>query len=65
MNWVILGRRHINVEHIDSFYWEKGILNICFLGIDVQYEFQDPDGRQYKIVCNACCMNAVGLEAEP
>ena len=58
--WVTIEYTHVNVSHINTFYWENGKLWIWFAGDDRAVKWKDPNGELYLQLCkdlgNKPCM---------
>ena len=51
MKWVLIGKRHINMNNVDAFMWERGTLFVCYTADPEIAEFDDPDRKLYLKIC--------------
>ena len=51
MKWALIGKRHVNMNNVDAFMWENGILFLGYSGDPEVAEFDDPDRELYHKLC--------------
>ena len=64
MNWITIGNVHINLDLVQGFFWENGVLGVgeLELGLD---RFDDPDKVWYHKLCSRVGLPPVEKEDEP
>lgn len=53
MKWVLIEQRHINMNNVDLFSWDDGILCIYYSGDPNPTEVMDPDRKLYLKMCRS------------
>lgn len=53
MKWVLIEQRHINMNNVDLFSWDDGILFIYYSGDPSPSEIMDPDRELYLKLCQS------------
>ena len=53
MKWALIGRAHINLNNVDAFKWEDGMLHVFFHGDPKPESWEDPDRKLYTKLCQS------------
>jgi len=52
MKWVELDKTHINTDHVQGFYWRRGVLVLTFVGRAPE-RWDDPKRELYLKMCRS------------
>jgi hypothetical protein len=53
MKWVLIENRHININNVDMFSWDDGILFVWYNSDPTPSEILDPDHEYYTKMCRS------------
>lgn len=53
MKWVLIGKRHINTDLVQMFWWADGGLNLFIADNDCRHHIEDPEKKNYIKLCQA------------
>lgn len=53
MKWVLIEKRHINMNNVDLFSWDDGVLVVYYSGDPVPGEYMDPNRELYLKMCQS------------
>ena len=53
MKWILIENRHINMNNVDMFSWDDGILFVWYNGDPMPGEYLDPDRQLYLKMCQS------------
>lgn len=60
--FVELNNAHINVDHINSFAWSRGLIIIQWNDQFNEGALKDPDRKLYYKLCHACGVEPAEVE---
>lgn len=51
MKWFFINGKHINLDHVQVFHWQRGRLWLWFVGDDEAVDYRDPLAENYLRLC--------------